>query len=78
MFAKGGEQNFSTEIVHIAKVIERWMRPFYELGGFERDSEGQFYQEELTPVRVSKWIAYKIDEILDKRVRRVIRENFIR
>ena len=31
-FAKGGEQNFSTEIFRIAKVIERRPRPVFELG----------------------------------------------
>jgi len=30
-FAKGAEQNFSTEIFRIAKVIERRPRPLYEL-----------------------------------------------
>jgi len=35
--------------------------------------EGQFYEEELTPVSISKETTYKIDKILDKRVRRGIR-----
>jgi len=30
-FAKRGEQNFSTEVFHITKVIEGWQRPIYEL-----------------------------------------------
>ena len=30
-FAKGAEQNFSTDIFRIAKVIERRPRPLYEL-----------------------------------------------
>jgi len=36
--------------------------------------EGQFYGQVLTPVRISKQTTYKVDEILDKRVRRGIRE----
>ena len=30
-FAKGAEQNFSTEICRFAKVIDRRPRPLYEL-----------------------------------------------
>jgi len=35
---------------------------------------GQFNREELTPVRITERTAYKINKILDKRVRRHIRE----
>jgi len=53
-FAKGGELNFSTEIFRIAKVIERRPRPVFELEDINRTPiEGQFYQEELTSVRVT-------------------------
>jgi len=54
-FAKSAEQNFSTEIFRIAKVIERRPRPLYELEDLNGTPiEGQFYQEELTRVRVTR------------------------
>jgi len=69
-FAKGAEQNFSTEIFRIAKVIERRPRPLYDLKDLnDTPIDGQFYQEELTPVRVTRRTVYKIDKILDKRIR---------
>lgn len=43
MFAKAGEQNFSTEIIIIPKLIERRLRPFYEVQDLnETPIEGQF------------------------------------
>ena len=69
--AKDAEQNFSTEIFRIVKVIERRPRPLYELEDLNDTSiAGQFYQEELTPVRVIRRTVYKINKILDKRIRR--------
>ena len=54
-FAKGDEQTFSTEIFRITKVIERRPRRVYELDDLNKTPiEGQFYTEELTPVRTSK------------------------
>ena len=54
-FAKRGEQNFSTEIFRITEVIEKRLRPVYELEDLNKTPiEGQFYVEELTPVRISK------------------------
>jgi len=68
-FAKGGEQNFCTEIYRITKVIDMRPRPVYELEDLNKTPiEGQFYGEELTRVRISKETTYKIDKILDKRV----------
>ena len=76
-FTKGAEENFSLEIFRINKVIKRI--PSYELEDFNKTAiEGQFYQEELTPVRITKQTVYKIDKILDKRVRRGIREYLVR
>jgi len=47
-FAKGGEQNFSTEIFRITKVIQRRPRPVYELEDLNKTPiEGQFYGEKL-------------------------------
>jgi len=78
-FAKGGEENFSTEIFRIAKVIQRRPRPIYELEDLKKKPvEEQFYWMELTPVRISKQYTYKIDKILDQRVRRGIREYLVR
>jgi len=78
-FAKGGEQNFSTEIFRVTKVLERRPRPVYEMEDLNKTSiEGQFYGEELTPVRISKQTNFKIDKILDKRERPGIREYLVR
>ena len=57
-FAKGGDLNFSTEIFRIANVIERRTRPVFELEDLNRTPiDGQFYQEELTPVRVAESVS---------------------
>jgi hypothetical protein len=46
MFAKGGEQNFTTEIFRIVKVIHKSPRPVYELQDLNgKLIDGQFYQE---------------------------------
>jgi hypothetical protein len=48
-FAKGGEQNYTTEIFRIVKVIHRTPRPMYELEYLNgKLIEGQFYGEELS------------------------------
>jgi len=73
-FAKDGEQTYSTEIFRITKFIERRPRPVYELEDLNKTPiEGQFYVEEHTPVRISIETTYKIDKILEKRVRCCIR-----
>ena len=75
----GGEQTFSTEIFRITKVIERRPRPVYEFEDLNKTAiEGQFYAEELTPVRITEETEYKIDKIIDKRVRRGIRKYLVR
>jgi len=77
--AKGVEMNFSTEIFRISKVIERRPRPVYELEDLNKTPiEGQFYAEEHTHVRISKETIYKIDKILDQRVRCGIKEYLVR
>jgi hypothetical protein len=77
-FKKGDEQNFSQEIFRINKVIKT-PRPVYELQDLNKTPiEGQFYQEHLTPVRITKQTTYKIDKILDKRVRRGVQEYLVR
>ena len=78
-FKKGDEQNFSREIFRINKVIKRTPRPVYELEDLNKTPiEGQFYQEHLTPVRITKQTTYKIDKLLDKRVRRGVQEYLVR
>jgi hypothetical protein len=72
-FAKGGKQNYTTEIFKVRKVVHRTPRPVFELENLRgQEIEGQFYTEELSPVRITKQTTYKIDKILDKRVRRGI------
>ena len=66
-FAKGGKQNFSTDIFRITKVIKRRPQPVYELENLNKTAiEGQFFGEELTSLRISKQITYEVDKILDK------------
>jgi len=78
-FANSGVQTFSTEIFRFTKVIEKRPQPVYEIEDLNKTPiEGQFYGDELTPVRFSKETTYKIDKILDKRVRRGIREYQVR
>jgi len=78
-FAKGGEQNYTTEIFKVRKVVHRTPRPVFELEDLRgQEIEGQFYTEELIPVRITKQTTYKIDKILDKRVRRGILEYLVR
>ena len=73
------QQNFSIQIVCITKIIQRLPRHVYELEDLNKTPiKGQFYGEELTPVRISNQTNYKIDKILDKRVRRGIKEYLVR
>jgi len=54
-FAKGGEQNYTTEIFKIRKVVYRTHRPVFELEDLRGEEiEVKFYSEELVPVRISK------------------------
>jgi hypothetical protein len=51
----------------------------YELEDLSREViDGQFYNEDLTPVRITKHTTFKIDKILSTTVRRVIREYLVR
>jgi transposase InsO family protein len=77
-FAKGAEQNYTTEIFVIDKVIRRRPRPVYELKDLNNTQiEGQFYGEELSPVHVTDRTTYKINKILGKRVRNGILEYLV-
>jgi len=52
-------------------VIERRPRAVYELEDLNGTRiVGLFFHEELTPARIKELTVYKIDKILDKRVRR--------
>ena len=78
-FAKDSEENYTEEIFRICKVIRRTLRPVYELEDLNGTIiEGQFYGEELAPVRHTKHTTYKIDKILDKRYRKGILEYLVR
>ena len=78
-FAKGYEQNFRTDIFSITKVIERTPRPVNELEDLNKTPvDGHFYQEELTPVSVTRRTQYKTDKIQHKWVRCGITEYLVR
>ena len=77
-FAKAAELNFSTEIFRIVKVIHRRPRVVYELEYLNGTTiNGQFYSEELTPVSITSRTTYKINKILNKRVRLGIPEVLV-
>jgi hypothetical protein len=77
-FAKAAEHNFNTEIFRIVKVIHRLPRGFYELEDLNGTPiDRQFYSEELTPVRITSRKTYKINKILNKRVRLGIPEVLV-
>ena len=60
-------------------MIPRTPRPVYELEDLNKQPvDGSFYQEELTPVVVTKQTQFKIDKILPTRVRRGIKEHKVR
>jgi hypothetical protein len=60
-------------------VIRRIPRPVYELEDLNQTPiDGQFYAEELTPVRISKRTTYQIDKILDRRIKRGIVEYLVK
>jgi hypothetical protein len=69
-FAKAALHNCSTEMFRIVKIIDRRPRAVYELEDSNATLiDGQFYREELTRVRITRRANYKIDKLLDKRVR---------
>jgi len=79
IFTKATEHKFRTEIIRIVKVIRRRPRVVYELEDLNGTPiDGQCYSEELTTVRITSLTAYRIDKILDMRVRRGIGEVLVR
>jgi hypothetical protein len=78
-FAKAAEQNFSTGLFRVTRVFKSRPRTVYELEDLNNTPvDGQFYQEELVPVRISKRKKFKIDKILGRRTRHGIREVLVR
>jgi hypothetical protein len=79
LFAKGAEQNYTTEIFRIVKVIPRTTRPVYEVEDLNKTPiDAQFYHEELSPVRITTRSTFEIDKLLGKRVRRGITYYLVR
>ena len=76
-YAKGAENNFSIEIFRIIEVIHRLQWAVYELDLNGTPIDGQFYQEELTTVRITSRTTYKIGKIMGKRVKRGIPEFLV-
>jgi len=59
-FDKAAEQTFSTDIFTVAKIIERRPRVLYEIEDFNGTPiDGQFYREDLTPVRITGRKSYR-------------------
>jgi len=78
-FAECGEQDYTTEIFKLRKVVHRTPRPVFEPEDLRgREIEGQFYSEELVPIRVTKQTTYKIDKMLDTMIRCGILEYLVR
>jgi len=78
-FVKGYEQNVSTEIFRVIKVIPRVPQPVYELSDLQnRPIEGQFYNYELVKVVVSPQTEFEIDKILRTRNRNGIKKLFVK
>jgi hypothetical protein len=67
-FAMGYEQNLSTEIFQVVKVIRHVPQPVYELSDLQsRPIEGQFYNYELVKVTLSPDTEFEIDKIVRTR-----------
>ena len=51
----------------------------YELEDLNRKvRDGQFYEEEITPVHITKQTRFQIDKILATRTRRGIKQHLVR
>ena len=78
-FAKGYEQNFSTEIFQVVKVIRRVPQPVYEMSDLQsRPIEGQFYNYELVKVTVSPDTEFQIDKIVRTRKNGGIKQHLVK
>jgi hypothetical protein len=62
-FAKGGEQNYTTDVFRTMKVFRRTPRPVYELEDLNHKViDSQSFNEELSPVQIIKRTIFKIDK----------------
>jgi hypothetical protein len=78
-FAKGYEQNFSTEIFRILKVIQRAPQPVCELSDLQaRPIEGQFYNYEFVKVTVSSQTEFQIEKLPRTRKKDGIKQHLVK
>ena len=78
-FAKGYEQNFSTEIFQVVKFIQRMPQPVYELSDLQaRPIEEKFYNYELVTVTVSSQTEFEIDKIVRTRNKHGIKQHLVK
>ena len=78
-FAKVAEHKLSTEVFRVVKFIDRCPLAVYEIEDLNGTPiDFQFYQDELTPLRITCRTNYNIRKILDNRVRRGIRVYLVR
>ena len=78
-FAKGGEQNYTTEVIRISEVVRPDQRPVYEVQSLlGKHIAGQFYAKELRSVLATKITTYAIHKILRTRLKDGILEYLVR
>ena len=78
-FAKGGEQDYTTEIFRKSKFVRLALRPVYEIQDLlGKHIDGQLHAEELSPVLVTKTTNYEFDKILRTRLNDGILEYLVR
>ena len=77
-FAKGYEQNFSTEIFQVVKVIRPLPQSVYELSDLQsRPIEGHLYNYELVKVTVSPDTEFEIYKIVHTRKNGCIKQHLV-
>jgi hypothetical protein len=75
-FAKYFEQSFFTEILRINMVVRRFLQPSYEIEDLHKTpTRGQFYNKELTSVKITDKTMYRIDQMVNTRVNDDIRKR---
>jgi hypothetical protein len=76
IFAKAFEKNYTTEFFRINHVVRRFSQPVHETEDLQKTHiEGQFYNEELTPVKITEKMMYKTDNIVDTRIKTTFRNT---
>ena len=77
-FAKGYDQNFSTDIFQVVKIIRRVPQPVYELSDLQdRPIDGQFYNYEFVKVTVSPDTEFQIDKLVHTRKNGDIKQHLV-